>query len=140
MKYPMVGERVWVHDCPHAFVVVCIDYTGLMATLAPVPSNLVRASNGLAASSRNRTLRENVPLASLMVDPMSAPQSADREKTLSLICSSWQRIVAGRHLVADLRESIATTMAAIHQSSSLLAESDHLIERSRTLDRDVKLP
>jgi hypothetical protein len=64
----------------------------------------------------------------------------DQETVQRVLRTSSSRVGDARHLIADLRESIAVTMETIRQSGLLLAESDELIARSRSLDRAGKRP
>ncbi|KAA6463361.1 hypothetical protein DYQ86_08650 [Acidobacteria bacterium AB60] len=126
MYYPTVGERVWVEDCPNAFLVIQVDYTACLATLAPITDG--------------EGLRENVPFQTLVDSRKpNLKEDLDRNAIQHVLYSSQHRVQTAQRQIADLRETIYETMEMIRQSGSLLATSDQLIERVTPLN-DGRLP
>lgn len=119
MYFPLVRERVWVHGCTHEFVVLRADYAALIATIAPVE---------IPVEERRCSFQELFKNFQA-----SVAASSVREELLSALHSSWVCIKGTTNAIRDLKQTTTLTQSAINKSLGLIAETDQVIARWKTL-------
>lgn len=128
MYYPLVGERVRVSGCRDEYIVTRADYAAQVA--------------GVLAASATGQARE-VPFQLLFPRRKFNPAHdgvASRAVVHEVLHSSTQCIRQANVCMLELREIVRATFATIHKSQVLIAESDRLIARWRTLDNGRSRP
>jgi hypothetical protein len=122
MYYPTVGERVRVLGCSDEFIVTRADYSNSVA-------------NVRSASATGQT--REVPFQSLSrYRDLHAPQpgTTSQADVQDVLRSSSQRVHQARLGMLELRETLRLALVTIRNTQVLIADSDRLIARWRTLD------
>jgi len=127
MHYPTIGERVRVSRRVDEYFVISADFTVRVAQIC--------------LDSDASAVKESVPF-SLLLKPRkrngARPDGSLHKRRLAnveqVLQSSEANIHRSNALIADLQDSIATTMRIICTSQQLICTSDLAIARTRTLD------
>jgi hypothetical protein len=129
MYYPFVNERVRMGDRADEFMVFGVDHFAWVADIHllsdpkaienRVPFRLLFAAGGFGS-------------APAMANNWEGWLAASRQ----VVVTSREQIDRGLVILADIQNSCSTTLKAILTSRQLIAASDRVIARARTLDCD----
>ena len=122
MYYPLVGERVRVRGCRDEFIVTRTDYSRYAASILPA-----------SATGSAREVSFQLLSARHKFNP-AHDGIASRAIVREVLHSSSQCIHQAHLCMLELRETLRLTFVTIQKSQALIAQSDRLIARSRTLD------
>jgi S1-C subfamily serine protease len=121
MYFPLIGERVWVSGSSHEFTVVRADYPTSIATVTPV-------------ADKNQV--KCCPFHQLFAyDQFDDSQVRDsmKEAVGEVLESSRVTVLSARIAIRDMRQTAISTSSIINRSRELIAQTDTVIARWKSL-------
>ena len=121
MYFPLVYERVWVSGCPHEFIVVTTNYSACLATISLV---------------EDRRQVRRCPFHQLFPhDEFEASQvrSSVTDEMVDITESSRSLIRGAKADSREMRKIVSSTGSIIRKSQEMIAQTDRLIARWKTL-------